>query len=120
MIPKDQILIDNRTDSIGLLLAEFYSSSSWTKKKAGLRDAAIEVLRQAGYVNFEGDYRKYHVKQVGQSLLYRVPNKKRGHLAQFHDQVVRIVCVDRVQNGPWSSKRKLMAGLCDESQIRLE
>jgi hypothetical protein len=120
MIPKDHVLRDNRTDSIGLLLAELYQSSPWTKMKAGLRDAVIEALGQSGYVIFKGDYREYHVTQVGQSLLYRVPSKKRGHLGLFHDQIVRIVCVGRVQNGPWSSKRELMAGPCDESQIKLE
>ena len=120
MIPKDHILSDNRTDSISLLLADFYSASSGTKKKAGLRDGAIEQLGQAGYVRFNGDYRAYHVTQIGETLLYRVPSKKRGHLGRFCDQVVRIVCVGRVQNGPWSSKRELMAGPCDESQIKPE
>jgi hypothetical protein len=120
MIPKDHVLRDNRTDSIGLLIAELYQSSSWTKKRSEMRDATIEALGQADYVSFKANYSGYHVTKIGQSILYRVPSKKRGHLGQFHDQLVRIVCVGRIQNGLYSNKRELMVGLCDESQIKLE
>lgn len=98
VIDPRAMIADGPFDLIGAQIAQMMRIPNWTPKKQRLRDRLERMATLHGYIGFDADYRDYQVTRVGQSFLYDVPVRKRGHLAPFAGKRVRIVCV---HSGPY-------------------
>jgi len=92
-IKPDEILIDPKTDEVGQLLRAMERYKTWTKERRALLDAAIKKMKKMRHVEFTSGVFDFHLSRVGTSLLYEVPNNKRGNLKPFRGRVIRLVCV---------------------------
>jgi hypothetical protein len=102
--PTDKIK-DCLNDKVGNSIKKIQSISRWTKDKQLARKNLISLLEKQKYISFCGHVDKYHLSCVGESCLYDIPLKRRGHLKVFAGQRIRLVCV-------WSGRydRLYMAG----------
>jgi len=92
ILPRTMIA-DAKDNLIGCLAAKLLSTpGGWSKAKERMRQHLEHLTRNHGYVGAWLDCRDYQLTRVGQSFLYDVPLGKRGILAQFAGQRVRLVC----------------------------
>lgn len=68
------------------------SAYGWSRDCERHRRDVERICALNGYTGLWVDTRDYLVHIVGQSLLYDVPADKRGHLAAFAGQRIRVVC----------------------------
>jgi hypothetical protein len=106
VIDPRAMISDGPFDLIGAQIERIARIPNWTPKKQKLRERLEKMVIFQGYIGFEADYRDYHVTRVGQSFLYGVPVRKKGHLAPFSGKRVRIVCI---HSGPY--RRWVRVGL---------
>jgi len=112
MIPIEDTLPDKLTDDVGrLLVALRHTSPGRAREEA--RRALVETAEGKGYLFFVGHYLRYHLTQVGNTYLYRLPESKRGRLKAFRGGLIRISCWHSGRH----SIRHLMAGPVDDDQI---
>jgi hypothetical protein len=98
---------DPLNDDIGALLKRLQSRVVWGKTQESTRAELISLLKSKEYIFFQGGYRGYSLN-VGESCIYDVPERKRGHLRVFAGKRIRIVCVARTGG---LGARKLAAGV---------
>ena len=101
MIPTHAMRPDRVDDLVGAKLRLFNAQPTWTRKKRCLREELDALCEAHGYVGFRADYRHYGVRIVGQSIQYDVPANKRGWLAPFRGQRVRLICIYSGQFRRW-------------------
>lgn len=93
------MIADTKDDLIGCLAAKLLNTpGGWAPTKERMRQHLERLTCMHGYEGALLDYRDYQLTRVGQSYLYDVPMGKRGILAQFAGQRVRLVCT---YNGPF-------------------
>jgi hypothetical protein len=107
MFHRDDVIEDPSNDDIGQLMNVIRQMPTWTKVKQGLFDDLVELLKKKKYIQFEGDFREYHLTRVGESCLFNVPINRRGHLSIFRGKTIRLVCVS---SGKYAA-RSLMAAI---------
>ena len=96
------MIADTKDNLIGCLAAKLLNTpGSWTKGKEQMRQHLEHLTRNHGYVGAWLDCRDYQLTRVGQSFQYDVPLGKRGILAQFAGQRVRLVCTYNGQFRTW-------------------
>lgn len=98
--------VDPLNDDVGQLLKKLQSRLSWGKEQESTRTALVSLLKSKRYIFFFGHYQRYGLARVGQSCIYDVPERKRGHLSVFAGKRIRIACV-----GSGSFKFPLAAGV---------
>lgn len=107
MINKEDIIEDLKSDEIGNKINNVQNQIPGSiLKKEALAELCI-LLQKSNYVSFKGDATNYAKIRVGESILYKVPPKKTGHLMVFRGSLVRIVCVG---SGRYD-RRSYMAGV---------
>jgi hypothetical protein len=101
ILPRTMIA-DTKDNLIGCLAAKLLNTpGGWSKAKERMRQHLEHLTRNHGYVGAWLDCRDYQLTRVGQSYLYDVPLGKRGILAQFAGQRVRLVCTYNGQFRTW-------------------
>lgn len=93
VVQPSEIIPDETDDLIGFLAAKLRRASGWSSEKEKMLKHLENLLVVHGYKSNWLDYRDYQLIKVGQSYRYHVPIDKRGFLAQFADQKIRLVCV---------------------------
>lgn len=93
VVPPLDTLPESRHDMIGMIASKIASITTWTAKRAEMREHMERLAIAHGYVGAWLDYRDYHLNRVGQSYLYDVPPLQKGILRQFAGKRVRLVCV---------------------------
>ncbi|MEQ9397320.1 hypothetical protein [Haliea sp.] len=89
----NEVMEDNLTGKLERLVKGFRRHETWTKEK---RDALEEIenyLLDQGYKGFRGHYSHYFLQRIGDSIVYKVPDDKRGHLAPYLGSWVRLMCI---------------------------
>lgn len=96
------MIADTKDNLIGCLAAKLLNTpGGWSKTKERMRQHLEHLTRNHGYVGAWLDCRDYQLTRVGQSFLYDVPLGKKGILAQFAGQRVRLVCTYNGQFRTW-------------------
>ena len=94
MLEVENIYIDNLNDKLSKRLRNCLSIQTWTKEKHQLAQEVYLELKDSGLRFFEGNRQSYFLYGgIGASLIYKVPQNKRGHLADFRGKFVRLICV---------------------------
>ncbi len=93
MIDANDTFPDPKDDDVGVLLTAVQTGGSWTKQRLEARDALVRKLTELNYLAFTGNKMMFRLSGVGDSILYRVPMAKTGHLKPFRGLLVRLVCV---------------------------
>lgn len=95
-IPTAEAEYDDVNDMLAAKLRQFWrarnNARGWTREVERLRSEAEKICQLNGYKGIWVDTRDYLVHRVGQSFLFNVPVGKRGNLAEFAGQRIRIVC----------------------------
>ena len=107
MFHKEDAIEDPSNDDIGQLMNAIRKIPTWTKVKQELFKELVTLLKKKKYIQFEGDFREYHLTRVGESCLYHIPINRRGHLSIFRGKTIRLVCVS---SGKYAA-RLLMAAI---------
>ena len=98
-------IVDNVKDDVRPLIRRLNKRTNWNDiSKENLR-LLEELLAEKNYITFVGHTNRYHLRNVGESCLYDIPQNRRGVLKIFRGNRVRIVCV---RSGRYD--RVLMAG----------
>ena len=92
-INPDEMIADPKDDEVGRLLNAMGSLSHWTKERFALKHEIIKRMKRRKHVAFQSDKRLFRLSRVGSSLLYQVPEHKRGYLVPFRGRLIRLVCV---------------------------
>ena len=92
-INPDEIIADPKDDQVGRLLNAMGSLNNWTKERFALKNEIIKRMKRLKHVAFQSDKRLFQLSRVGSSLLYQVPEHKRGYLDPFRGRLIRLVCV---------------------------
>lgn len=99
VIQPQEMVLDTKDNLIGCLAAKLRRTpGGWSSTKERMRQHLERLADMYGYEGTYLDYRDYQLTRVGQSFLYDVPLNKRGFLAQFAGQRVRLVCT---YSGPY-------------------
>jgi hypothetical protein len=92
-IESENVHVDPRTDTVGKLLVAVEKYETWTKDRRILVDKVVKNMKRGRHIEFPGYSDRYRLSRVGTSLLYDVPENKRGKLAPFRGQLIRLVCI---------------------------
>jgi len=93
MIADSEMIADDFSDDISMILNDIRRLNSWTAKKAQLRSDLVSLLRRHRYIEFSGSPYRYSANRVGDSYLCDVPLYKQGFLKKFRGKRIRVVCV---------------------------
>ncbi len=93
MFLENDKMEDNIVDDVSALLSKLNSRKSWDREAQKNLDELIALLEKKKYIIFQGHPSRYHLFRIGDSALYDVPEKRRGHLEKFRGKRVRIICV---------------------------
>lgn len=83
---------DDLPDAIGICLRKLNNIPTWNRKKVDLFGQFIGLAKNDGYIEFQGDFRDYHLECKGHHCLYQVPLNQRGALKVFGGTKIRLVC----------------------------
>ena len=86
---------DPQNDEIGVLLKYFHEINSWTTEKHSLFAQLISQVENENYIKFIADSNKTGLSSIGASCLFDIPEKKRGSLALFKGQRIRVICISK-------------------------
>jgi len=96
MIEPANIFRDVRSDEVGIAIKKLRCIDGWTKDKHSKKDELIKILKNKKYKNFMGNSNRYLLKGgTGFSIIYQVPNNKRGQLQCFRGLLIRIILTYR-------------------------
>ena len=91
----DDIEPEDYSDKIGQLLKEYADNplNTMKKEKRNILSRLEKECDAQNYIFFGSTSENYLVGKVGESYVYDVPYKKTGHLRQFRNQKIRVICV---------------------------
>lgn len=92
-------------DQIGSACRKLADRTGWSAVPQDQRTKLNALLTRRGYVRFYANVTNYGTWHVGESMLFYVPNNRRGALSAFRGQCIRIACI-----GSGRYTRVLMAG----------
>ena len=92
-IPTVAIIPDDVDDPIGKLCKKLFECQRNTLEFKDYKKSLIEALKHHKAIFFEGDDRLYQIGATGQSILYNVPENKKGHLKSLRGKFIRIICI---------------------------
>jgi hypothetical protein len=107
--PSDKIK-DNIKDDVWPYLIHLNSRKNWNSESKEILCQLEKLLKKKKYVSFVGHPSRYHLTRVGDSCLYDIPTYRKGALAGFRGQRIRVVCMS---SGRYD--RLLMAGAVGET-----
>ena len=100
MLEVENIYIDKLNDKLGIRLREFLVVQNWNKEKHNLVRELFKEIRRQEFIqknefrSFSGNRPSYWLYGgVGSSLIYKVPQNKRGLLSDYRGKVVRLICI---------------------------
>ena len=100
MLEVENIYKDKLNDQLGIRLREFLVLKTWTKEKRNLERELFKEIRKQEFIqkkefrSFSGNRPSYWLYGgVGSSLIYKVPQNKRGMLSVYRGKVIRLICV---------------------------
>jgi hypothetical protein len=105
MFDKSDKIKDNIKDEVWLYLARLNNRKNWNGESKETLQQLKDLLNQEKYKSFIGHPDRYHLTRIGDSCLYDVPTYRKGALAEFRGQRIRVVCMS---SGRY--ERLLMAG----------
>jgi hypothetical protein len=104
-IDPDDRFDDPLDDEVGRLLTQIKSPDMRPEERSILKKLADTKIREFSHIEFTGNAENFGLSRVWTSLIYWVPPNKRGSLASYRGQVIRVICVG---SGKYS-KRKYIA-----------
>ncbi|SMC82931.1 hypothetical protein SAMN06296008_1225 [Polynucleobacter kasalickyi] len=92
MLEVENIYIDNIDDQFNFLKKKLDAISTWTKQKHEFASEINKYLITKQYIHDVGHKnRLYLTGGIGTSLLYKVPESKKGKFSSYRGQTVRLV-----------------------------
>ena len=88
-----EIIKDDFNDAVGKLCKVLLECKRNTLEFKDYKKSLIEALKHHKAIFFEGDDRLYQIGATGQSILYNVPENKKGHLKSLRGKFIRIICI---------------------------
>ena len=55
---------------------------------------------------FQSDFRTFGLSTIGSSAVFQVSKRQRGHLSNYFDKLVLIICIDYAEKWPGYANRK--------------
>ena len=91
----DDIELEDYSGKVGQLLSEYLGNplNTMKKEKREILDRLLKECESQSYIFFGSASEHYFIGKVGESYIYDVPDKKAGHLRQFRNQKIRVICV---------------------------
>ena len=91
----DDIELEDYSGKVGQLLSEYLGNplNTMKKEKREILDRLLKECESQSYIFFGSTSEYYFIGKVGESYIYDVPDKKAGHLSQFRNQKIRVICV---------------------------
>ena len=88
-----EIIKDNIDDAVGKLCKVLFECKRNTSEFKTLKKSLLAELKNNKASFFTGDDRAYQIGATGQSILYNVPENKKGHLKSLRGKFIRIICI---------------------------
>ena len=91
----DDIELEDYSGKVGQLLSEYLGSplNAMKRERREIIDRLLKECESQSYIFFGSTSEHYFIGKVGESYIYDVPDKKAGHLSQFRNQKIRVICV---------------------------
>ena len=91
----DDIELEDFSGKVGQFLSEYLGNplNTMKKEKREILNYLEKECDAQNYIFFGSTSENYFIGKVGESYIYDVPDKKAGHLSQFRNQKIRVICV---------------------------
>jgi len=91
----DDIELEDFSGKVGQFLSEYLGNplNTMKKEKREILSYLEKECDAQNYIFFGSTSENYFIGKVGESYIYDVPDKKAGHLSQFRNQKIRVICV---------------------------
>ena len=94
LLEVENIYRDHLDDLLNALKKKLHAIPTWTKQKHFLASQLeLELIRQDYHLGIGHRHRLYLSGGIGASLLYQVPEKKKGKFAAYQGKFIRLVNV---------------------------
>lgn len=116
--PKDLIEgaeADHINDTVGIMLRNLGRMTKNSREYKDYKEAVVKEMKKQDYESWDGDSRDYGGLNVsGMSIIYSVPENRRGHLLKYRGQTVRVCCVGA---GDYSVRRHMVGPIGRELKV---